>query len=353
LTRWSNRDKQDGVPADDFPASPRAAGRLAIFGCGYAGTAVARHARALGWDVWALTRNAERAAALRASGVSVVQAVLHDPAWHADAPRDRDCVLDCVSASGGGLAGYHEAYVDGMRGILAWAASGVPATFVYTGSTGVYPQARGETVAEDAAVGGGPETAGPLLEAERLVRESACFRRWFILRLAGIYGPGRHFLLDQLRAGATVLPGTGTHRLNLVFLDDIVSAVFACFAAPPEVRDTVLNVAGGEAVRKDEVARWLCERLGRPPPVFAHDTPKLPPGMPVVRGRSGPVPDRVVDAGKIKRLLGWRPRFPGFRDGYERIFAGETAGLGAAGDGLDKRAGRATIPGSASRAGIR
>lgn len=300
--------------------------RLAIFGCGYIGGAVAAAALARGWRVTALTRNAARAAELRARGVETVVADLAGGAWHDAVPREQDFVLDSVSSGGGGLGGYRHSYVEGMRSILAWAQDGCPATFVYTGSTSVYPQGGGETVTEVSPVGGGSEAAAPLLETEELVRGSRRFERWFILRLAGIYGPGRHYLLDQLRAGATLFPGTGAHRLNLAHRDDIVAAIFACFEAPPAVRGEVFNVADGSPTPKGDVAAWLAGRLGVAAPQFAHDLPRpLPRGEGVVRGRSGPVPDRVVSNTKLQTGLGWRPRFASFRDGYEQIFAEERA----------------------------
>lgn len=294
--------------------------RLLIFGCGYVGSAVAAAARARGWRVVALTRSAERAAALRESGVEVIEAALESDAWHRAISREQDCVVNCVSSGGGGLAGYRRSYVEGTQSILAWAAPGVPATYVYTSSTSVYPQGEGEIVTEDSRVGGGSEAATPLLEAEQLVRDAKCFSRWFILRLAGIYGPGRHFLLDQLRAGATEFPGTGAHRLNLIHRDDIVAAVFACLLARSEVRDTIFNVAGDVAARKDEVAAWLAAQIGRDRPTFVRDAPAASRDHgATVRGRSGPAPDRLISNARLKQALGWRPQFPEFRDGYRAI----------------------------------
>lgn len=304
--------------------------RLLILGCGYIGGAVADAAMQRGWSVAALTRNVQKARALADRGVNVVLGDLADTDWHARVPRDFDTVLNTVSSGGGGLDGYRRSYVEGMRSILTWAEPGVPATFIYTGSTSVYAEAHGELVSEEVeARPGGSEAAVPLLEAERLVRDSRCFARWFILRLAGIYGPGRHYLLDQLRAGATVFPGTGAHRLNLAHRDDIVAAILACATAPADVANEIFNVAGDTAAPKAEVTAWIARQLGVTAPVYARNGGELPPGVPRVRGRSGPVPDRIISNAKLKRVLGWRPRFPDFRDGYRQIF--EEEGMQAGG----------------------
>jgi nucleoside-diphosphate-sugar epimerase len=276
--------------------------------------------------VHALTRNRERLAALARDGVHAVEGMLDDDAWHGSMPCDVDCVLNSVSAAGGGVPGYWKSYVEGTRGILRWAAGSSEdarlrrATFVYTGSTSVYGAADGAVVDEDGALAS-TETAVPLREAERLATGAEVFGRRFVLRLAGIYGPGRHHVLDQLVDGAELLSGTGRHRLNLVHLDDIVSAVFACFDAPSEIPGGIFNVCGDTAEPKEELVSWLCARLGRKPPRFAQDAGIAGPIPGAARGRAGPVPDRIVSNGRIRRTLGWVPKHVDFRSGYEDIFA--------------------------------
>ncbi|MGH8019765.1 MAG: NAD-dependent epimerase/dehydratase family protein [Opitutaceae bacterium] len=293
-----------------------------IFGCGYVGSAVARAALARGWRIVALTRNAGRVAALREAGVHAVQGDLASNDWHARVPRETRYVLDSVSSAGGGVPGYWESYVEGTKSILRWAAGGVPATLVYTSSTSVYSAADGSIVDESSAVGGS-ETSAPLLEAEKLVRGAREFRRSFILRLAGIYGPVRHHLLDQLVAGAELLPGTGGHRLNLAHRDDIVSAILACFDAPESLAGSTFNVCGDVVSSKQELASWLARRLGRPAALFAHDEGIRGPAPGLARGRSGPAPDRHVSNARIRARLGWRPQYADFRQGYEQIFASD------------------------------
>ena len=176
--------------------------RLVIFGCGYVGSAVARAAVAAGARVEALTRNPEKAAALRALGLTrVVVAELSSSDWHGQLEGGADFVVNCVS-SGGGPDGYRQSYLAGMASILAWAAqgSGPIGTMLYTSSTSVYPQGGGAVVEETVAAEGATPNGKIIRESERLlecVPSSVC-GRWFVLRLAGIYGPGRHHLLDQL-----------------------------------------------------------------------------------------------------------------------------------------------------------
>lgn len=281
---------------------------IVVLGCGYVGGAVARAVAARGAHVHALTRNAGQAARLRDAGIAVVEADLAGADWHRRMPSRVDGVLNCVSSGGGGVDGYRHSYVDGMRSVARWAQGGKIGTFIYTGSTSVYPQGDGAVVDESASTGGDSERAALLVEAERLVPAGA-WSRWFILRLAGIYGPGRHHLLDQLRAGET-LSGDGAHRLNLVHRDDIVAAVLAAWAAPASVRNEIVNLADDAPATKREVAAWLAARLGLPAPRFDPSAPSR---------RRAVTPDRVIANAKAARVLGWRPAHADFRAGYENL----------------------------------
>ncbi len=302
-------------------ANPWQGRSLLVLGAGYVGGAFVREALARGLRVAALTRNPAKAAELRAAGCAdVVEADLASETWHAALPGAFDYVLDCVSAGGGGVAGYRHSYVEGMRSIGCW-LGGQPrgGTIVYTSSTGVYPQGGGVRVAEEAATDGAGETGQLLREAEtELARGAAAAGwRWFVLRLAGIYGPGRQGMLDQLRAGAAALPGEPSHRMNLIHRDDACGAVWACFAAKAAVRDEVFNVSDNAPATRREVASWLAARLGGECPTFGDAAAT---GVSPFGGRRR-APDRTIVAEKIRRVLGWAPQFPDYRAGYEALLA--------------------------------
>ena len=289
--------------------------RLVIVGCGYVGTAVAREACRAGLRVEALTRNPGRAAELAALGAHTVVADLATDTWHGRLTPGADLVLNCVSSGGGGLDGYRRSYVEGMRSLLAWAQRDPAGTLVYTSSTSVYPQGGGVVVDEEAPTEGAGETGRILLEAEELLRRgSGACGRWFILRLAGIYGPGRHHLLDQVRTGAAEIAGSGAQHLNLAHRDDICAAVFAAFSAPVSLSGGIFNVADDASAPKAEVVRWLAEQLGRPAPRFTGGTASAR------RGVASP-PDRLISNAKLKAKLGWQPRYPSFREGYAAILS--------------------------------
>lgn len=286
--------------------------RLVIFGCGYVGAAVARWGASVGLNVTALTRNAATALLLREVGVHSVVADLATERWHDQIEAAPEFALNCVSSGGGGTEAYRHSYLAGMQSILAWAvARGPIGALVYTGSTSVYPQGEGARVDEAAPTAGAGERAQILLEAETALRTaSRAARRWFVLRLAGIYGPGRHHLLEQVRAGE--VSGRGDVHLNLIHRDDIAASVAACFAAGPEVASGVFNLADDGAATKAEIVGWLAGQLQLPAPRFTGE----PAG-----GRRALTPDRIIVNERARTVLGWRPRYATFRDGYASLLS--------------------------------
>lgn len=294
--------------------------RLLIFGCGYLGRAVARTALEGGWQVEALTRNPVKADALRSElGLRVVEGELSSDGWHAQLDPAGATVVNCVSAGGGGEAGYARSYRDGMRSLIEWARGGAVRTLVYTGSTSVYPQTGGSWVDEASPTAGTTPFNTLLLETEALLRAavaSAIVPGARVLRLAGLYGPGRHHLIDQVHRGETELPGHGDYALNLIHRDDAAAAVLAvASAALPGFG--IFNVADGNPATKAAIVQWTAARLGRPAPAFRPDrSPARPSRRTLFDGRP---PDRRISANALRETLGWAPRYPDFRSGYGAI----------------------------------
>lgn len=295
--------------------------RLMIFGCGYIGTAVAQWALSQGWQVGALTRNPAQAAALRAGGVDpVIEVELDATDWHGRLRPDWDVVLNSVSSAGGGLEGYEKSYRRGQQSILQWAATGQVGTLIYTSSTSVYGVGDGAIVTEATPAEPASPTGQVVRASEQLLEgPPAGIRRAFVLRLAGIYGPGRHHLLDQLRAGESVFPGTGDHFLNLAHQADIVQAVAAAAQAREGHPGGTYLVADGQPATKAEVTRWLAAQLGLREPRF--DPAQAPRRMGArLFGRGGP-PHRRMDSTRIQQELGVRWLYPDYRAGYAPLLA--------------------------------
>ena len=76
--------------------------------------------------------------------------------------------------------------------------------FIYISTTGVYGNAGGEWVDEDTPPDPQRDGGRASLAAEQVLAASPLADRGVVLRLAGIYGPGRIPFLDKLRAGEPI-----------------------------------------------------------------------------------------------------------------------------------------------------
>ena len=294
-----------------------------IFGCGYLGTALAKHLLNQGVRVAALTRNAEKAAYLRKmvaelrtgynqAAIEVIEGDLDSNDWHERVEGRYETVVNCVSSAGGGLAGYQKSYVDGQRSILEWSKSQSIRSYVYTSSTSVYPQEDGVLIDESADTSGAPATGQLLLKSEAMLAKSDIFPKWYVLRLAGIYGEGRHFLLNQIRQAKGEIPGSGEYAMNMIHLEDIISAI--CAALCGDAASDVYNITDDAPTIKAEVMAYLAEAMELPKPVF---NPKKVSER--LKRRGGRMPHRYVSNKKARVALEWSPNFPSFREGYASL----------------------------------
>jgi nucleoside-diphosphate-sugar epimerase len=281
--------------------------KIAILGCGYVGAEFARQAKAAGHAILGVVRSEASRDKLRGEGITAEAFDLHAGDW-ALLPKQFDAVVYAASTGGGGPEAYALAYDVGVKRALAWAAAVGAQAFVFTSSTGVYRQDDGRIVDEESVVGGAP-TADAILGGERAVLDSG-FAKARVLRFGGLYGPGRHHLVDQLRRGENVIGGRVDHYINYLHRDDAASSILAALVSGP-VAARVYNVGDGHPVTKEALACWIAERLGQSAPVF---DPTAPAGPRVAKG-GRTQPSRIVATGRIRSELSWKPVFADVFDG--------------------------------------
>lgn len=286
--------------------------KIAVLGCGYVGAEFARQARAAGHDVLGVVRSAASRDKLRAEGLAAEAFDLQSGDW-AQLPERFDAVVYAASTGGGGPEAYAAAYDTGVKRALAWARDVGARSFVFTSSTGVYRQDDGGVVDESSPVGGAP-TADAILGGEQAVLASG-FAQARVLRFGGLYGPGRHHLVDQLRRGDNVIGGRVDHFINYLHRDDAASSIFAAIVGGP-AGARVYNVSDGQPVTKEALARWIARQLGQSEPVF---DPAAPAGPRVAKG-GRTQPNRIVATARIRVELAWKPRFSDVFVGLSELF---------------------------------
>jgi len=274
-----------------------------VAGAGWLGSALCRALAAGGHRVTAVRRDPARAAALASPGVDPLALDLAAAGAAGRLPAGLDAIVACQSASGDGPDPYRRAYVDATRALLEAARSGDrPIALVYTGSTGVFGQRDGSEVDEGTPPAPASASAEVLVEAERLVLgASGSGIRSMVLRLSGLYGPGRTWPLDRVRGGQMALgPGDGTW-LNLCHLDDAVASVLAALERGGAGR--IYHASDAEPVRRRDLIAWVSSRLGIP-------APRQPEGS-----RAPSLPDRRIHAERSRAELGIVLCHPTFREG--------------------------------------
>lgn len=179
---------------------------LLIIGCGYIGCQVADLVHAAGHPLVAVTHGEASADKLRVEKPYPVFSsdIGHLPSLQQLAgrlPSPPDAILHCASSNRGGVDQYRHVFFQGTFNLI----DTFPASrLVFTSSTSVYPQTDGSWVTEHSAAEPGSASAQILRAAESLVLNlpNGC-----VARLAGIYGPGRSFVLKQFLEGAASIEG--------------------------------------------------------------------------------------------------------------------------------------------------
>jgi nucleoside-diphosphate-sugar epimerase len=213
---------------------------------------------------------------------------------------------------------------------------------VYLSSVGVYGDHGGAVVDETT-----PPRPTSARSRARLAAESAWLklghetgRPVAVLRLAGIYGPGRNALVQVAGGGARAIIKAG-QVFNRIHVADIARSIDAALT---QGGSDVFNVADDEPSPPQEVLGFAAALLGRPPPpqiAWADAAAKLSP-----LARSFYAENRRVANARLKARLSVRLEFPTYRDGLRALFAaGEPGGVK---DGLDENASTAAISRSIS-----
>ncbi|MDC0547406.1 SDR family oxidoreductase [Opitutales bacterium] len=281
---------------------------ITILGCGYLGSALAKQCISKGWTVSALTRNSAKAKDLRAMGVDkVIEAQIEDENWHDQLDSSQDFVVNCVGAASSDAQGYISSYIEGQDSVMKWLQQGSVKTFVFTSSTSVYPQSGKRFVDETASCVGVSEKGGLLLAAEqKCFPPVSSISRSFILRLSGLYGPGRHLLMNKVKQGEDI-DGNEDRILNLIHRDDAANAVISCLQADKSNLGRIYNVSDGTHATRGQIVAWLAESLNLSTPSFKGDDEEG-------------TPNRKVSNNRILDDLSWSPEYSNYQLGYQSIF---------------------------------
>jgi len=268
--------------------------KVFVAGAGYVGMELARQLAERGHEVWAGRRSPGELPV----GVQPWAFDLTDEALRL--PEGVTHLAFTAAPDTGGEASYERVYVRGLSNVLAACdRQGIALErALFTSSTAVYADGPSvEATSPTAAIG----TAARLLEAEALVLGRP---EGLVLRLAGIYGPGRQRLVRMVREGTARCshpPPIG----NRIHRDDCAGAAAHLLALPSPER--IYLGVDHAPVELCEVYRWIAAELGLPPPPESDE--------PDARGRGAH--KRCSNARLV--ASGYSFRYPTYREGYPEL----------------------------------
>ncbi len=194
--------------------------KVLLAGCGDLGVRVAQQLLKRGDEVWALRR---RPPAACGDGIGWLQADLTVPASLLGLPRGITQVVYAPTPDRRDETAYRAIFIDGLRNLLdALDHTSLQRTLLVS-SSAVYGEHAGDWVDEQTPPSPPGFNGAVLLEAERWLAAQPASS--IVLRLSGLYGPGRLQLIERLRCGLATVPRSRPHWSNRMHINDAAAAV--------------------------------------------------------------------------------------------------------------------------------
>ena len=242
--------------------------RRAILGCGYVGEVVARAWKQEGHALWATTTRRERLGELAELVETPLIFDSTDPSTNLDFTADLDGILVSFAPSKGSevdLGQYRKTFLGGLQRLvetLDRRPRNTPLQIVHLSSCGVYGNRHGALTNETAPISDMHPVNQVLLQAEEMMGSIRSDKiKVCVLRLGGIYGPGRDIPSMLLSAAGGLVQRNGQNVPCWIHRDDIVRGV--CFAFDQGLDETY-NLVNDTQLSGQELTDRLCERAGLP-----------------------------------------------------------------------------------------
>ncbi|WDR07266.1 SDR family oxidoreductase [Devosia rhodophyticola] len=279
-----------------------------FFGLGYSAQASAVAIKAMdpGVAIGGTVRGAEKLVGLRAQGLAAqVFDGSVDPALVSDVQRASHVVVSIAPDADG------DAVLNHFAGTLAASAS--LEWLCYYSTVGVYGNFDGHWIDESAVCAPINQRSQQRVVAEQAWRDFAAANKvpLMIMRLAGIYGPGRSSF-DKLLAGTAkriVKPGQVFNRIHVADIGRVTA-----LAAKQKLAGT-FNLADDEPAPPQDVVTYAAEMAGMAPP---RETDFATADM-TPMARSFYADNKKVSNRAIKQALGIELLYPSYREGLRAI----------------------------------
>ncbi len=271
---------------------------ILIIGCGYIGTALGKLLTSSGHRVWGLRRDPRT---LPEEFIPIKCDLANLDKLKFDFKPDY--VFFMPSADKRDLETYKSTYLIGAENLIKCLNfnKALPKRLFYISSTSVYTQDNGEIVDESTKLENLNPYASLLVAAEDVIRQQQI--PYTIVRFSGIYGPGRKYLINQIKDGKI------KRSLNPVYVNNIhqedCAGILQFLMSKPNPRNLYIGV-DDEPSYKNSVIEWICKQYQYKLPDILeeyHLTEKL------MRSNKRCSNQLIVSEG-------YRFIYPNFREGY-------------------------------------
>lgn len=236
--------------------------RVLIAGCGDVGAILATALLQDGHVVYGLKRDTSTLP----EGVLPVQADLLDSATLTDLPLNIDWLVFMPTPARRDQAAYEAIFIQGWNNLWAGLKQ-VPVRTLVVSSTAVFGEANGGIVNEETE----PHPTGfngkVLLEMEQLA--SRCTENIVVVRISGIYGPGRERLIRLAASDGLEVQRFPPYFTNRIHRDDAAAALKHLLEI--DKPEALYLATDDKPAAKYEVVEWLAKMQGCVPPKGATD----------------------------------------------------------------------------------
>lgn len=276
-----------------------------IFGLGYVGTALAERLASQGWHITGTTRDPSRHKMAGKPDWRLLPFSSSEPIEELDSHlQNCNAILSTIAPQEKQdpvLRFHRELIHSWSKQEDVWSG--------YISATSVYADEIDDWVDEDTPPAPATERGRIRVQTELDWQQSADAE---ILRVAGIYGPGRS-AFTALREGRARIIDKSDHLFNRIHLDDITGGILAAMATPKPCR--IVNLTDNEPAKQGDVVRYAAELLGiAPPPTIPYEEADLTP-----MARSFYKSRRKLRSVRLGPELGYTLTYPNYRVGLHAV----------------------------------
>lgn len=273
-----------------------------IIGCGDLGTRLGMAMSSEGWEIYGIRRNVNHLPPqIKGIAIDLYRTEI-SPNW----PRKNiDYIVFCVAPNREDKVDYKNLYCDGLKNVLNWLKQSQqqPKHLFVVSSTAVYAQDDGSWVNEDSPTMPSSSQGKNMFVMEQLAFNSNIPTT--SVRLSGLYGPGRTYLINQARQGV-FYPTQPLLYTNRIYISDAANLMYKLInyhQAGYSLNDYYIGVDDTPSSIQ-EVLTWLQEKL---------DVSELRTQLTQRRAGSKKL------SNKRAKSIGWQPAYPSYKEGYEQI----------------------------------